>query len=86
MKDAASIGDKDVERRVSISSAVHEDEKYQDAEFGGTEARKKLERKFLLKLDLRMSVLVVIYILNYVGIPVPTLSHPETLTSLQSDR
>jgi hypothetical protein len=76
MKDPASIGEKDIERRVSTSSAVHEDdEKYQDAEFGGLEARKKLERKFLLKLDLRMSILVVIYILNYVGIPVAILSH-----------
>ena len=37
-----------------------------DAEFGGSEARKKLERKLLRKLDLRMSILVVIYILNYV--------------------
>ena len=38
-----------------------------DAEFGGTEARKKLERKLLLKLDARMSILVVIFILNYVS-------------------
>jgi hypothetical protein len=37
-----------------------------DAEFGGTEERKQLEKKLLWKLDLRMSVLVVIYILNYV--------------------
>ena len=38
-----------------------------DAEFGGTEARKELERRLLLKLDARMSILVVIYILNYVS-------------------
>ena len=38
-----------------------------DAEFGGTEARKRLEEKLLLKLDVRMSILVVIYILNYVS-------------------
>ena len=38
-----------------------------DAEFGGTEARKRLEKKLLLKLDARMSILVVIYILNYVS-------------------
>lgn len=38
-----------------------------DAEFGGTEERKRLEKKLLLKLDLRMSVLIVIYILNYVS-------------------
>ena len=38
-----------------------------DAEFGGTEARKKLEKRLLSKLDARMSILVVIYILNYVS-------------------
>lgn len=38
-----------------------------DAEFGGPEARKKLERKLLWKIDARMSILVVIYILNYVS-------------------
>ncbi len=37
-----------------------------DADFGGYEARRKLERRLLRKLDLRMSILVVIYILNYV--------------------
>lgn len=38
-----------------------------DDEFGGSEARKALERKLLWKIDLRMSILVVIYILNYVN-------------------
>lgn len=38
-----------------------------DAEFGGAEARRKLERKLLRKLDARMFILVIIYILNYVG-------------------
>ncbi|KZT72522.1 MFS general substrate transporter [Daedalea quercina L-15889] len=37
-----------------------------DAEFGGQEARKKLERRLLLKLDARMFILVIIYILNYI--------------------
>ncbi|KAM5540332.1 hypothetical protein V8D89_005790 [Ganoderma adspersum] len=37
-----------------------------DEQFGGTEARKKLERKLLRKLDARMSILIVIYILNYI--------------------
>ncbi|KAI0322458.1 MFS general substrate transporter [Amylostereum chailletii] len=37
-----------------------------DAEFGGHENRQKLEKKLLFKLDLRMSILVLIYILNYV--------------------
>lgn len=40
----------------------------QDAEFGGPEARKALEKKLLLKVDLRMSILVFIYILNYVRV------------------
>lgn len=39
-----------------------------DAEFGGTEARRKLEKRLLLKVDLRMSILVFIYILNYVSL------------------
>jgi len=38
-----------------------------DAEFGGTEAREKLEKRLLLKLDARMSILLVIYIFNYVS-------------------
>jgi hypothetical protein len=37
-----------------------------EADFGGREARLNLERKLLRKLDLRMSILVLIYILNYV--------------------
>ena len=36
-----------------------------DAEFGGPEARRELERKLIRKIDLRMSMLVVAYILNY---------------------
>ncbi|THU95195.1 MFS general substrate transporter [Dendrothele bispora CBS 962.96] len=35
----------------------------ESAEFGGTEERKKLEKKLLMKIDLRMSIL---YILNYI--------------------
>lgn len=38
-----------------------------DAEFGGTEARRALEKRLLRKLDLRMGILVFIYILNYVS-------------------
>ena len=38
-----------------------------DAEFVGTEARERLERRLLLKLDARMFILVVIYILNFVS-------------------
>jgi len=54
-----SVHEKDLEP----SKGVFEDP---DAEFGGTEARKALEKKLLLKIDLRMSILIVIYILNYV--------------------
>lgn len=51
-----------------------------DAEFGGREARLILERKLLRKLDVRMSILVLIYILNYVRlfqrcINIVTFSH-----------
>lgn len=38
-----------------------------NAQFGGLEARKKLEKKLLLKVDARMSILLLIYILNYVS-------------------
>ena len=37
-----------------------------DAEFGGLEARRDLERRLIGKIDLRMSILIVIYSLNYV--------------------
>jgi len=45
------------------SSGLHA---HPDAEFGGEEARKRLEKQLLWKLDLRMSILIVIYVLNYV--------------------
>lgn len=50
--------------QVETNPKVHEDG---DAQFGGTEERKRLEKKLLWKLDLRMSILIVIYILNYVS-------------------
>ena len=37
-----------------------------DAEFGGREARLLLERKLLRKLDVRMSILVLIFTFNNV--------------------
>ncbi|KAF9055118.1 MFS general substrate transporter [Hymenopellis radicata] len=37
-----------------------------DIAFGGSEARKRLEIRLLRKLDRRMSILVLIYILNYI--------------------
>ncbi|KAF5393567.1 hypothetical protein D9757_000069 [Collybiopsis confluens] len=36
-----------------------------DAKYGGHEARVALEKKLLFKIDSRMSILIVIYILNY---------------------
>ena len=38
-----------------------------DAEFGGAEARKKLEKKLLRKTDIRMSILIIIYIFSFVS-------------------
>lgn len=51
------------EEAVKVEYEVESDP---DAEFGGTEARKALEKKLLFKLDMRMSILIAIYILNYV--------------------
>jgi hypothetical protein len=38
-----------------------------DDDFGGPAARAKLEGTLLRKLDARMSILIIIYILNYVS-------------------
>ena len=51
-------------RKVPEEDTVNVDDP--DAEFGGIEGRRHLERRLLWKIDLRMSILVVIYILNYV--------------------
>lgn len=57
----------DVEEKRSTSPSVKQlIDDDPDAEFGGYEERKKLERKLLWKLDLRMFILVIVYILNYV--------------------
>ncbi|RXW25280.1 hypothetical protein EST38_g566 [Candolleomyces aberdarensis] len=60
----------DLEKSPKGSSISHQENAYsakdRDAEFGGPEARRILERKLLLKVDLRMSIMVVIYILNYI--------------------
>ncbi|TCD70425.1 hypothetical protein EIP91_003506 [Steccherinum ochraceum] len=54
------VEDRDVEENEMVKPTVG------DEEFGGTEARRLLEKKLIRKLDLRMSILIVIYILNYV--------------------
>lgn len=65
-----------------------DDANHPDAEFGGSEARKQLEKQLLWKLDARMSILVVIYILNYVLQVVSSCTFPPILTSytIGSDR
>ena len=73
-KNSASIHSKEQDLEAPIKAYEA------DEEFGGHEARKNLERKLLRKLDLRMSILVVIYILNYVRIPGPL--HARSLICL----
>ncbi|KAI0921663.1 hypothetical protein AcW2_006565 [Taiwanofungus camphoratus] len=53
--------DDDPEEQVVIEANVLNG----DEQFGGHEARKRLEKKLLRKLDLRVSILIIIYILNY---------------------
>lgn len=65
MKFDVDTGDSHVEPVRSNSLEVRD----YDAEFGGPEERKRLEKKLLRKIDARMSSLVVIYILNYVSLP-----------------
>ena len=38
-----------------------------DAEFGGTEERKRMEKKLVRMLDIRLTVIVTLYLLNFVG-------------------
>lgn len=57
MSDSLSSSEK------QVRSAELEDP---DAQYGGHEARVALEKKLVRKVDLRMSVLVFIYVLNYV--------------------
>jgi len=57
--------DRELEKQAPAVANFNEDP---DAEFGGTEERKRLEKKLLRKIDMRMSILVIIYILNYVSL------------------
>jgi len=63
MKSDADAGDAHVQPAASNSPNVHD----YDAEFGGPEERKRLEKQLLRKVDARMSILIVIYVLNYVS-------------------
>jgi hypothetical protein len=53
-------------RASKCSLAKHEDDvvSFTDSQFGGPEERKRLERGLLRKLDRRMSILILIQILN----------------------
>ena len=59
----------DQEKQEPAETHVSTYQKHQselDAVFGGPEERERIERRLLWKLDLRMSILILIYILNYV--------------------
>jgi hypothetical protein len=72
------------DEKASISQ--HDVENFdKDAEFGGPEARRKLERKLLLKVDARMSIMVLIYILNYVRSPLTRLLSDQLRSSPHLD-
>lgn len=75
---AGSLREKEKEHITHVNENRQTSANDPDAEFGGTEARKALERKLLLKVDLRMSILIVIYVLNYVS---THLLHDVTLQS-----
>jgi hypothetical protein len=64
MQSDADAGDAHVQHTGSNSLDVHA----YDASFGGPEERKRLEKKLLRKVDARMSILIVIYVLNYVSL------------------
>ncbi|KAF9006428.1 MFS general substrate transporter [Cyathus striatus] len=63
---APSTHSNDVREKGDVSQSAVFSAADPDAQFGGTEERMRLERKLLLKIDLRMSIMVFIYILNYI--------------------
>jgi len=50
------------------AKGVQEPDTHPDDKYGGHEARAELERKLVRKIDLRMSILIFIYILNYASL------------------
>ena len=56
-----------LERSGHVHSSKAAEVEDPDVEFGGSEERRTLERKLLWKLDCRMSIMIIIYILNYVS-------------------
>ncbi|KAK0468247.1 MFS general substrate transporter [Desarmillaria tabescens] len=64
-----TLNDSDPEKR--LDEYIHAQEGQHgsvdpDAKYGGHETRISLEKKLLWKIDLRMSILIFIYILNYI--------------------
>jgi len=55
-----------VDPHAAPSSPIDDDDnKDVNAQFGGLEARKALEKKLLRKVDLRMLILILVYMMNY---------------------
>ena len=67
MASKTSWDDKDSAEEVVSAAVDSGEERPGDEEFGGSAERRRIERKLLWKLDCRMSILIVIYILNYVS-------------------
>ena len=57
-----------------------------NAEFGGAEARRELEKELLWKVDKRMSILILIYVLNYVSLGCNSLKVVACSTSVELHR
>lgn len=71
LRVSASVGDyHPVDEEPDIDTLEQAPLDTDEEELGGREGRLNLERKLLRKLDMRMSILVLIYILNYVRHPV----------------
>lgn len=62
----ASINEKEKDALKIETNSLDSHERDPNAEFGGLEERRRLEKSLIWKLDCRMTILVVIYILNYV--------------------
>ncbi len=62
----ASINEKEKDALKIETNSLASQERDPNADFGGLEERQKMEKSLLWKLDCRMTILVVIYILNYV--------------------
>ncbi|KZP32905.1 MFS general substrate transporter [Athelia psychrophila] len=73
---------RDEEHQVKVPDHPSEDP---NQEFGGTEARNEMEKKLLRRLDLRMSILLVIFILNFVLMFNQSGSSAARLRGFESD-